>query len=171
MGSIDYGNGITNIDLENGVRYGIIPSNSVNQDAVQDIVQNGTDLAYESWKEERDSALKSAVDCLGDFIHDKSDIDLDDLADYLGISSDFMESGPWDYEDEEYKLHLDEHNDLWVLKSPYVTNRGFCSPCAPGACHLESDGDALCYCLGSDWFDDDFPCPYEILNLVDVIQP
>ena len=63
----------------------------------------------------------------------------------------------WTYEEEGYSLSLDEHNDVWVFRSPHTTSRwSHCSPCAPGAAYLRGDedhGDALAYCLGNEWYD------------------
>jgi hypothetical protein len=39
--------------------------------------------------------------------------------------------------DDEYRAIIDSNNDVFVLKSPYYTYCQFCSPCAPGAGHLE----------------------------------
>lgn len=58
--------------------------------------------------------------------------------------------------------------DITVVKSIYFTYAQFCSPCAPGACHLENPvspeyTDNRTYCFGPDWFDEYLdPCPYEV---------
>jgi hypothetical protein len=65
----------------------------------------------------------------------------------------------WIFEDDDYSLQLDEHNDVWIYRSPHTTIKwDHCSPCAPGAAHLGSwDGvdKGKAYCLGPEWFDDE----------------
>lgn len=63
-------------------------------------------------------------------------------------------------DDGEYKATSDEYGDIFVIESPYFTYAQFCSPCAPGACHLlnpleEKIDDNRAYCFGPDWFDTD----------------
>lgn len=72
----------------------------------------------------------------------------------------------WNYEDDRYSLSLDSSGDVWVLKSPYFTHAQFCSPCAPGAGHLDNpcpDGPKT-YCLGHGWFDDGV-APYPVYSV------
>jgi len=56
--------------------------------------------------------------------------------------------------------------DIFISKSPYFTYAQFCSPCAPGACHLrnpinENFKNNRCYCFGHDWFEDGV-APYKV---------
>ena len=56
---------------------------------------------------------------------------------------------------------------MWFTRSPYFTRAAFCSPCAPGACHLANpreDGERA-YCPGPDWFDDENPAPFPIYSV------
>lgn len=163
MTGIDYGMGQTNIDHETGIRYGVIHCNSLNQDAVSDIYDNGDDLDYLAWREELAERLKSAVaDVLSDYGIDTDEIDGEEIADSFDVEYNNDGPSPYLYESDGYILELGRDGDIFVLKSPYVTKRGFCSPCAPGACHLETDGDVLCYCLDPEWFDEHNPMPYAI---------
>ena len=62
-------------------------------------------------------------------------------------------------DDGEYKAFDDDSGDVWWVKSPYYTYAQYCSPCAPGACHLSNprepdSGAAKCYCPGHDWFEE-----------------
>lgn len=67
-----------------------------------------------------------------------------------------------------------DDSDIFILKSPYFTVAQFCSPCAPGACHLRNpievpDVDApadpnRCYCFGHDWFDEE-EAPYPVYEV------
>jgi DNA-directed RNA polymerase subunit RPC12/RpoP len=69
-------------------------------------------------------------------------------------------------DDGEVKASLDPDGDVWVFMSPYFTRAAFCSPCAPGACSLNSpcDDGERAYCLGPDWFDDLNRPPYPIYS-------
>jgi len=70
-------------------------------------------------------------------------------------------------DDGEYKACSDDYGDVFILKSPYYTHAEFCSPCAPGACHLGSPADEngpRAYCFGPDWFDES-PCPYSVYRV------
>lgn len=60
----------------------------------------------------------------------------------------------------------DECNDFFVLKSPYKTRARLCSPCAPGACHLENPcpTGAWAYCFGPGMFDNNQP-PYPVYRV------
>jgi hypothetical protein len=86
------------------------------------------------------------------------------------------------FEGDDYKAFGDEVGDIFVEKSKFFTFAQFCSPCAPGACHLNlpllmTNGDVAhantkadisnpseflnnkCYCFGHDMFADDAPYP------------
>lgn len=174
---IDYGRGLTNINLETGIRYGVISQHAIMGEALaafepdygsatcpkcgSDIISSGdTDFekhpgkdyfcqcCFDSAREDADEPLDVdrhkftywSDQCFGD----------DPLAHYL--------------DDSEYTASMGECGDIFVIRSPYYTRAAFCSPCAPGACHLSSpcDDGAKAYCLGPDFFDDYSPCPYPI---------
>ncbi len=73
----------------------------------------------------------------------------------------------WTLDDGEYKA--EQHGgdgDVFILRSPYYTHAQFCSPCAPGACHLRNpceDGERA-YCLSHDWFEDEI-APYPVYSV------
>lgn len=54
-----------------------------------------------------------------------------------------------------YAGRVDAAGDLFLTKAPYYTHAQFCSPCAPGAGHLENPcpSGPKTYCLGRDWFE------------------
>lgn len=80
----------------------------------------------------------------------------------MGFESD----GPMLWEDGEYKLQADSDGDLWVLKSPYYTTCGMCSPCAPNAGYLITQpGTLKTYALGSDYFEDPAKLPYPLWSV------
>lgn len=88
-------------------------------------------------------------------------------------SASFGESGPFRLEEGGVVVQTQRDSmDLWVFKSPFYTYAQFCSPCAPGACHLSHplSEEALrppqnkCYCLGHDWFEDN-KAPYQVFRV------
>ena len=67
------------------------------------------------------------------------------------------------YQDHEYLCHANDRGEILVLKSPYYTLCGPCSPCVPNAGDLTSRNGVLpSYCLGPEWFDMD-ETPYVVL--------
>lgn len=161
-GSESNGLGQTNIDKTTGIRYGVIPQH----------------LVLQTWcdSSEADYGSPSCPSCGG------------------GIPDELMRSGSrfscphcqeecedwqcWSDEplghyidDSEYKASQGGDRDIFVLKSPYYTRAQFCSPCAPGACHLEhpcEDGERA-YCFGHDWFDDGV-APYPVYSVKTDLQ-
>lgn len=172
---IDYSAGQPiNRNTETGLRYGIIPSNDVNPDALEDIYSNGTDTGYEDWCEAIKDAIRNA---LSDYLSNKAierviDNGLNDIGDdYQGTG----DCTPLEYASDGYELRIASDGDLWVIGSPYFTYAQFCSPCAPGACYLRNPLDNVldnadwhpenkCYCLGHDWFEDS-KAPYTVYDV------
>lgn len=164
---IDYGNGLTNLDPTTGIRYGVIHSNKLMGEAFSDIESNGTDLDFEDHKEELkiqlSDAIKGVLESLG---HARAN-DSDDLADGIvdSLEWDGYESPGdctrYEYESDGYHLQTCSDGDIFVLKSPYKVKAAHCSPCAPGACSIDSpcDDGAWAYCLGAEWFEEG-ECPY-----------
>lgn len=73
------------------------------------------------------------------------------------------------YEADGYAMNENSSGDLWIFRSPYFTYAQFCSPCAPGACHLrnsleEPSEPNKCYCLGHDWFEEG-KAPYAVYSV------
>ena len=177
---IDYGRGQTNVNIQTGIRFGVIPSNSCNPDATEDIYQNGKDLDYEAYIDEAKAKLSQALsDYFNDYQHEsgkpsKLDQAVGDA--FKAISDDLSDryEGTGDctrmlYESDGYRIQTDGQGDLWVFESPFFTYAQFCSPCAPGACYLQNALDQpseanKCYCLGHDWFDD-YKAPYPVYSV------
>jgi len=129
----DYGMGITNINPETGIRFGVIPQNDVLQ----------------AW-------------C------DGSEPDYGDIPDDEELP-DFCEPIGFVLDADGYRATCGDDGDIFILKSPYFTYAQFCSPCAPGACHLrnpldEADENNRCYCFGHDWFEDG-KAPYPVYRV------
>ena len=72
----------------------------------------------------------------------------------------------WFFKDEHYQASLDSYNDVILVKSPYYTNAQFCSPCVPGAGHLDNPCPTgpKTYCFGHDWFDNKI-APYPVFDV------
>jgi hypothetical protein len=167
---IDYGHGLANIDFETGIRYGVISANECNSDAVYDsfIPDYGPPTCPECGAEEIVPLTE---------LTDDPEVPEDAKGDYycqgckLGFDScEAFSEEPMSntLDDGEYKASLDEYNDIFILKSPYYTRAAYCSPCAPGACHLASpceDGDKA-YCLGGEWFEGG-KAPYPVYRVKD----
>lgn len=144
---IDYGFGTTNIDPENGIRYGVIHQNDVLQ----------------AWAD----SSEAEYPC--------SECEFEQGDDDCGCCD--CEPIAFNYDDDGYLASADSMGDIMILKSPYFTFAQFCSPCAPGACHLANplehrdaiEGGAKlknnrAYCFGHDWFEDGV-APYPVYEV------
>ena len=80
-------------------------------------------------------------------------------------------------DDGEDKASAGSDGDIFILESPYYTLCDFCSPCAPGAGYLTSEGSVKAYCFGHDWFYDhpEHPkvAPYTVYRVSDdsIVEP
>jgi len=159
-----------NRDPETGIRYGIIHTNRVCPHALEDIYSAGTDIDYENYQQAIKDALAGALKEFGleKYAEDAYDGMSDAIGDnYPGNNGDCTR---YEYKEDGYELMIDGSGDLWVMKSPFFTYAQFCSPCAPGACYLTNalEGQPAgnkCYCLGTDWFDEEEKCPYPIYSM------
>jgi hypothetical protein len=168
LSGIDYGHKMTNIDSETGIRYGVINSNRLASHAWDEITASGTDLDYrdaiEGLTQDLTNSLKSVLadydsgfDCrqAAEGIVEELDLNLESTGDCTR----------YEYSDDDVTFTVCSDGDIFVTKSKFYALRGFCSPCAPGAGHLESDGEVMTYCLGPDWFDSDNPMPYSCFSV------
>jgi hypothetical protein len=146
---IDYGMGKTNIDPANGIRFGVIGMNS----------EHLTEWAWESV--EADYGEATCPEC-GGLVQDSDETPEDASKDwhcptchksYWAHEVYGEEAIGHDLDSDGYKGRVDTDGDLFLTASLFYTRAQFCSPCAPGACHLEhpmADGEK-CYALGHDW--------------------
>jgi hypothetical protein len=165
---IDYGMGMTNVDKQTGIRFGVISSHKV-------------DHWYES--AEPDYGDPNCPKCGHDVVSvDDSEEDFDEFEQPRFGSADYAcehckqlydsnevygdEAIANVVKDEEYFAHSScDDGDIFIEKSPYYTRCNFCSPCAPGAGYLTSQGDdCKAYCLGTDWFEDG-KAPYSVYRV------
>ncbi len=169
MTGIDYGMGQANIDTDTCIRYGVIPLNDLASHAFNEIQSNGVDEDYEDYMAEVKSSLANAIKgaledyCKADFNSIAEDVISD-------LDLDYESTGDctrYSYDHEGTVLQLCSDGGIFVIKSPFYTLCSFCSPCAPGAGYLGSEGDVKTYCLGPDWFDSDYPMPYQCFSVAD----
>lgn len=156
------------------IHYGTIYGNDVSSFALDDIIQNGRDLNYEEALETLKEDFKEVID---QFISDNylSDryIDIDEWFESIETSfNDTYESmdSTYLYEKEGYIIEYHTYdNSLIILKSPYVCYAAMCSPCFPNGGYIRDHGNVLSYCLGVDWYDEDYPCKNEPIELEKVV--
>lgn len=167
---MDYGLGQTNIDNQNGIRYGVIP--------VYDIIQQWSECSEGDYGPPICPKCGEQAESLwtpGGQLHPSApkweDGSLDEWEDrgfdYLCVKCKCLFSSTeahWDDVECDYFLKSEEveafqsagDSDVFVTKSKYYTHAQFCSPCAPGACHLSNPVDKngpKAYCFPPDWFD------------------
>jgi DNA-directed RNA polymerase subunit RPC12/RpoP len=156
---IDYsGPGSTdNRDTETGIRYGIIPLHALGE------VFDDFESVYTA------RCPHCGEDIPEDFHFESRDVKVPGGHLRSMFVADCTECGKTIREDDQYgdepdaqvcengivTAHIDSSNDVWFTKSLYFTRASFCSPCAPGACHLNTpcDDGERCYCPGHDWFE------------------
>lgn len=157
---IDYGMGLTNIDKETGIRYGVI--------SIHKVVREWSDSS------EADYGNPVCPKC-GQEI--KTEYENEDnwrkvTCESCGFEANEEDTQPEEplcffIDDGEYKAFQSaDDTDIFVEKSPYYTLCRFCSPCAPGAGDLGSplqDG-IKAYCFGHDFFDDG-KAPYPVYSV------
>jgi len=164
---IDYGLGMSNIDHENGIRYGVI-----SQHSLASWVMGEAEPIYPDYEVEVE-----CEHCEETFMVTDSQTNDNVTCPECGEQTwaegnDFIELEPvgWDLgiDEDGYETDWSETlNALFVLKSPYYTECHYCSPCAPGAGDLDSPmpGGVKAYAFGPDFFDEDSPCPYPIYSV------
>lgn len=152
-------NSTVNKDNETGIRYGVISQNAVLQ----------------AWCDSSEGEYANVCPHCGN--EPKSGKDIRDMKRCPSCrkvlrDGDFDEGEPIAYtlDDGEYLASCGEDGDIFIIKSPYYTYAQFCSPCAPGACHLNNPlespiEDNKCYCFGHDWFDDSEKAPYPVYSV------
>ena len=170
---------MANFDEKTGISYGVISPHAINQDALNDLYNEGTDPHYENARQEILTAVSDFAGNSGLVISDEmqmqiSDLLIDDMSDHYESCGD----GQCDYTDKDYTLHISGDNfGIFVIKSPYYTYCRKCSPCAPGAGDLNNpleidefndmDNYDRAYCLGPDYFNEESQIPYRVFNVSD----
>lgn len=169
---IDYSGpgAMCNRDPETGIRYGIIPSHKLGDGALDDFEpvytarcpHCGTDLP------EGTQFTSRTVKRPGGSMHNMFATDCTSCGKLIREEEQYGDEPDANVVvDGQYHAHIDSSQDVWFTKSPYYTRAAFCSPCAPGACHLNNpcDDGERCFCPGPDWFDEGAPFPiYSVEN-------
>lgn len=160
---IDYGNGATNIDTSNGIRYGVIPLNEVCQAWC-----DSSEFHYTPYCPHCGNELTESNDggsCTFPCEHCEETIkDGEQYADECDFT--YIDDG-------EYKATASNDGDIFITKAPYYTHAQFCSPCAPGAGYLMNpcENGPKVYCFGHDWFYDsqeyNGAAPYPVYRVSD----
>jgi len=138
---IDYGKRKANIDLKTGIRFGVISANAVRH------WYECSELFYPPCEE---------TECV-----ESGNCDCEIEPEWCGVDNEKLGASA---DAGQYA----SSDDIFVTRSEYYTRAAFCSPCAPGACHLESptpDGEKV-FCLGPEWFEDEKP-PYPVYRVSD----
>jgi hypothetical protein len=161
----DYGHGTTNVDPSSGIRYGVIPAHAIGQAWYDDAEPEYGPPSCPKCGNDDVPAQRDPSNCCRDYYCLPCNYPFDSDEAYGD------EPLAWSYDGQGIQAQQSgDDPDVWILKSPFYTHAQFCSPCAPGACHLETPvdtGGPRCYCLPADWFDDDNPCPYPVYRVID----
>ena len=175
--SIDYGFGKTNIDVSNGIRYGVIPMHLVTQAWCDSSEMDfGTPCCPKCGCDANklDEFGETFADGFDDEVYDsaKYDCEIEFFCPHceygFGTESAYSDECLGTYiQDDEYRAYCDQCNDIMVMKSPYYTLCEFCSPCAPGAGYCQNSGNIRAYCLGIDFFENAADCPHPIYRVSD----
>lgn len=114
----------TNMDIKTGVRYGVIPVNELDSSIYEEMDIVCPCEECEVPEDEREHACDTCEAC--------SNV----------------------YKSDNLHYVLDDDNDVWVFKSPFVTKCRLCSPCAPNAGYIkDQDEDGYyTYILPPDYF-------------------
>jgi len=167
---IDYGSGLTNVDRETGIRYGVISQHSVTQAWCD---SSEADYGEPTCPKCGCKALDSGDDAIPPTEQREHwEYNGNDFAclacEYTFWSDQAYGDEPqgWSYDGDGYQLVDCLDSDIMVLKSDFYTFGNYCSPCVPGAVSLESDNPdgAKAYCLGHDWFEEG-KAPYRVFRV------
>lgn len=157
---IDYGGfrSTANRDPKTGVRYGVINMNALSE------------WAWESFEDEYTARCPDCGEELTEDIPDE--VDEAEADEWYCPCCEKCVSNDDAYSDEpdsrechedDITAFVDGSNDVWVVWSKYYTRAQFCSPCAPGAGHLENPclNGVKTFCLPASWFEND-RAPYPV---------
>jgi hypothetical protein len=164
-----------NYDETTGIYYGVINPHSITPEVLNDLYDRGTDPIYKESKKQLTDKINELFELIG-FIGDDKESDLrDEIEQIFNDNYQSDGSGIYDYEDQEYTLHVSGDNfGIFVIKSPYYTFCRKCSPCAPNAGDLDSpinpdDYEVLnlwdkAYCLDKSYFEGE-KVPYRVYRV------
>jgi len=169
---IDYGRGMTNLDHATGIRFGVIHQHTIGAAWFDDAEPQYGDPtcptcggAAREAQGPADYAGKSGT--AGDYVCD--------ACQRFFWAEDAFSETPLAFTLATAEITAEQHGDdgdIFVTKSIYYSRGTFCSPCAPGAVSLGTDGGIKAYCFGHDWFEDG-RAPYRVFRVADdtEVQP
>lgn len=120
---IDYGHGLTNINHETGIRYGVISQNTVCQ----------------AWSEtsEPDYGEPTCPKCGAEFPNAEDIEECGVCGENMDAWAENLDPRGYIVDEGEYKATDCLDSDIMILESPFYTYAPFCSPCVPGAGNLD----------------------------------
>lgn len=186
---IDYGRGMSNIDHETGIRYGVIHHREVGEAWYEESEANygdpecpgcgGKCIEYDEDKHgdyEDKTGMKVSYGCLDYACEEcKASFDIGDVMPEEPYSFSYDKDG---YQAEQ---GYDDF-DIFIMKAPYYTYCQYCSPCAPGAGYvmnwIKKPDDPVGimppkgYCFGHTWFEGG-KAPYPVYRVSDgsLVEP
>jgi hypothetical protein len=146
---IDYGVGRTNIDLQAGIRFGVISQHTIGEawfdEAEPDYGKPHCPKCGKQADEPSEFGETFADGRPDDYTSERHECDdyvCVECKHFFGSESAFGDEPlGYGYDQNGYKLSSCLDTDVMVLKSPFFTYAQFCSPCVPGACNLDSPLD------------------------------
>ena len=165
---IDYGRGVTNIDIDTGIRYGVIPTNALDSWIYEELQGDYGDASCPECGAEGIAPVTE----LSDDLSFEVESGVDYACEYCEkgfLSEECFPESPISFSIDKNGYEVStgsECGDLFITKAPFYTHAAFCSPCAPGACYLTSpvpEGERA-YCFGHDWFEGN-KAPYPVYNV------
>jgi hypothetical protein len=159
---IDYGLGKTNIDVDTGIRFGIISANSLDSWIYEELELDygkptcpkcGSDVKDTddiTWPNKRLPEHKECVcTSCGEYYWSEECYPQEPISQYI--------------DDGKYEATLTEINEMVIIKAPFYTLTKFCSPCFPGGGDLNNpvEEGVKTYCFGHEYFRDEV-APYPV---------
>jgi ribosomal protein L37AE/L43A len=155
---IDYGLGRTNVDVETGIRFGVISSHTIGQIWYDEAEADYGDphcpkcgnaaIAIPSHGENLPNGGGVAIHVETPEAYEEYDIDRGSCGDYACEQCEYLFDGDrafpeeaigYSYAQDGYKLTDCLDSDVMVLRSEFFTYAQYCSPCVPGAGNLNTE--------------------------------
>lgn len=137
---------LPNMDLETGIRYGVISIHSLADGVLGDIMTNGENLTYEEARSEFEKETRRRYFGRN---ADKAEELLEEWNEFYESSED-----TYRYESDGVTVQTSGESNLWVFMSPTIVKARLCSPCYPNAGDLDTldpENGYETYGLPADW--------------------
>lgn len=149
---IDYGRGLTNVDHETGIRFGVIHVHEM------PFFYDEAELEYPEF-----DPIEYGLEA-----NEKGEFDEDEMETSRQSFFEYAEPLAWSISNSDCIMsHSQDDSDIFVTKSKYFTYARLCSPCAPGACYLTNqtnENGYKAYCPPPDMFEEG-ECPIDIYSV------